>query len=171
MELLIYTAILSIVVVLVSNILISLSKSDAQSQAKSEVNSSVRFVGELLRQDIKSASVVSIPSINTPDVTLSLTRRVDGKTIIYQLVGNVLTRKEGDDPEVNITNSNIVVSNPVFTRIENTNQVFDTKNISIKTSLVSPNLVCRPYFQVPVNVYSLMICAGRCSKSNTGIDH
>ena len=120
---------------MVSNILISLSKSDAQSQAKSEVNSSVRFVGELLRQDIKSASVVSIPSINTPDVTLSLTRRVDGKTIIYQLVGNVLTRKEGDDPEVNITNSNIVVSNPVFTRIENTNQVFDTKNISIKTNM------------------------------------
>ena len=132
-ELLIYIAILSIIVVVISNILISLSNSNAQSQARSEVNSSIRFAGELLRQDLKNASSVSIPSLGTPSSTLTLVR--NGTTIVYDTSSGFLRRKEGAASAINITNSNVVVGIPVFTRIENTNTVFNTTNISIKINI------------------------------------
>ena len=132
-EFLIYIAILSIIVVVISNILISLSNSNAQSQARSEVNSSIRFAGELLRQDLKNASSVSIPASGNSSSSLTLVR--NGTTIIYDVSNGFLRRKEGVASAVNITNSNIVVGTPSFTRIENSNAVFGTTNISIKINI------------------------------------
>lgn len=134
LELLVYIAILSILVVVVSNIFISISKSRGQSQAKTEVNSSVRLVTELIRQDIKNASVVSVPaSAGSSGSSLTLTR--GGVTIIYDVSSGVLRRKEGAATAINITNSNISVDTLTFTRIENPNAVFGTTDISIKINM------------------------------------
>ena len=133
LELLIYVAILSGLVVIISSTFISLSKGNGQSQAKSEVNGAIRFATELLRQDLKNASAVSVPTAGTPSATLTLTR--GGVTIIYDISGGILRRKEGAASPVNVTNSNITVSTPTFTRIENTNTVFSTTNVSIKINM------------------------------------
>lgn len=133
LELLIYVTILSVLVVVVSNTFIALSKGNGQSNARSEVNSAIRFATELLRQDLKNASAVSVPIAGTPSGTLTLTRA--GVTIVYDISGGILRRKEGTADPVNITNSNITVSTPTFTRIENTNLVFSRTNVAVKINM------------------------------------
>ncbi len=132
-ELLIYIAILSGILIVASNMFISLSKGQAQSQAKSDVDSSIRFVTELIRQDIKNASSVSTPSSGSSSSTLVLVR--GGVTITYDLLSGVLRRKEGAGSALNITSNNILVGTPSFTRLENTNVVFGNTNISILVNI------------------------------------
>jgi type II secretory pathway component PulJ len=131
-ELLIYIAVLSAIVVVISNILISLSRSNGQSQARSEVNSSIRFANELLRQDIKNASIITTPASGTSSSSLNLTR--NGVVISYDVLNGVLRRTE-DGVLSSVTNSNISVDNLNFTRIENTNTEFSKTNISIKVNM------------------------------------
>ena len=156
-ELLIYISVLSIIVVVISSILISFSNSNARSQAISEVNSSVRFASELLRQDLKNASSISVPATGNSSSTLTLVR--NGVTIVYDTASGILRRKEGAASAVNITNSNIVVGTPTFTRIENTNVVFNSTNISIKINMTFSynsavsTLVYSAPLEVTVNLY------------------
>jgi prepilin-type N-terminal cleavage/methylation domain-containing protein len=133
LELLIYVVILSIIVVVISNTFVSLSRGHGQSQAKSEVNNAIRFATELLRQDIKNASVVTTPGLGTPSPSLTLTRA--GVTIVYDVSGGILRRKEGAAAPAGVTNSNITVSTPTFTRIENTNTTFGVTNVIIKINM------------------------------------
>ena len=130
LELLIYITILSILMVVISNSFISLSKGQGQTQARSEVDASIRFANELIRQDLKNASIVSVPTLGVPSTSLTLTR--GGVVIVYDVSGGILRRKEGLATPVNVTDLNITVSNPTFTRIENTNTVFNKTNIAIK---------------------------------------
>ncbi|MFZ2205093.1 MAG: prepilin-type N-terminal cleavage/methylation domain-containing protein [Minisyncoccia bacterium] len=160
LELLIYLAILSVLVVVIANIFISLSKSNAQSQAKSEVNSAIRFASELLRQDIKSSSVISVPTTpgGTTSPTLTLTR--DGVVIIWDTSAGVLRRKEGSANPINVTNANVLVGTPVFTRIENANQTFGTTNVSIGINITfsynsaSPDSTYSDSLQTTINSYN-----------------
>lgn len=133
LELLIYVSILSIIMVIISNTFISLSKGSGQSQAKSEVNSTLRFATELLRQDIKNASAISAPISGVPGATLTLTR--SGVEIVYDVSGGVLRRKEGTADPVNITDANITVNEPIFAKIENTNLILGTTSVSLKINM------------------------------------
>ena len=157
MELLIYIAILSGLMIVVSNMFISLSKGNGQSNAKSEVDSSIRFVSELLRQDLKNASSVLAPSIGVPSSTLVLTR--GGVTITYDVSSGILRRKEGTASPLNITNSNVTVSSPTFTRIENTNLDFSSTSVAIKLNIVfnynspNPDWTYSSSLQTSVNLY------------------
>lgn len=161
LELLIYVAILSGLMIVSTNMFISLSRGQGQSQAKAEVDTAIRFATELLRQDIKNASAVSTPSVGVPNSTLSLTRSILGvpTTIIYDISGGVLRRKEGAASAVNITNSNITVSTPTFTRIENTNLVFSSTSVAIKINMTfgynstSPDWKYSTSLQTTVNLY------------------
>lgn len=152
LELLIYMAILSGLIIISSNMFISLSKGQGQTQAKSEVDSSVRFASELLRQDIKNASSISTPTIGTPSSSMTLVR--NGVTIIYDVSGGVLRRKEGISSPENITGSNITVSSPSFTRIENTNLVFSSNN---KNTVISISMVFGYNSSSPDWSYSTML--------------
>lgn len=160
LELLIYITILSILVVTVSSTFISLSKGRGQSQAKSEVNNSIRFATELLRQDLKNASAVSTPSLSgSANATASLTLTRNAVVIVYDVVDGVLRRKEGTATPVNVTDSNILVSAPTFTRIENTNTDFDTTNVSIKIYMtfdydsVSSDWIYSTSLQTAISLY------------------
>lgn len=155
-ELLIYIAVLSAIVVVISNILISLSRSNGQSQARSEVNSSIRFANELLRQDIKNASIITTPASGTSSSSLNLTR--NGVVISYDVLNGVLRRTE-DGVLSSVTNSNISVDNLNFTRIENTNTEFSKTNISIKVNMTfrynstSPDWVYSTSLENTVSLY------------------
>lgn len=134
-ELLIYLAIFSALIVISTNMFVSLSRGHGQSSAKSEVNSAVRFVTEILRQDIKNSSGIITPSaVGISSQTLSLTRQ--GQLIIYDVEGGILRRKEGDNLPVNLVDLNISIENPIFTRVENKNLILNSTNIGIKTEMV-----------------------------------
>ena len=157
LELLIYISILSVLTVVVSSTFISLSKGSGQSQAKSEVNSAIRFTSELLRQDLKNASAISVPSAPGSSSTLTLTR--GGVTIIYDVSSGALRRKEGTASPVNITNPNISAGTPTFTRVENTNSVFSTTSVSVKVNMTfsynstSPDWAYYTSLQTTVDLY------------------
>lgn len=158
MELLIYIAVLSIVMVAISNTFISISRGNGQSQAKTEVDSAIRFAGELLKQDIKNASTISVPATaGSSNSTLSLIR--NGTVILYDVSTGVLRRKEGTNSPVNLTNSTISVGVPTFTRIENTNTTFSVTNVAIKINMTfsynsnSPDWTYSTSLQTTVNSY------------------
>jgi len=72
LELLIYIAILSGLMVVISDAFIMLAKGRGQAEARSEVNSAVRFAAERIKQDVKNAGAISTPVLGTPANTLSL---------------------------------------------------------------------------------------------------
>lgn len=130
LELLLYIAILSILVVLITNTFITLSRGTGQSQARSEVDAAIRFASELIKQDIKNASTITTPATGGTSTTLSLVR--GGVAIVYDVSAGALRRKEGAATPVNVTSPVILVGTPTFTRLENTNTVFSTTTVSLK---------------------------------------
>lgn len=135
LELLIYVGILSGLMVVIGNAFISLSKGRGQSDARSEVNSSVRFAGERLKQDIKNASAITTPILGTASSTLTLV--VPGFTVTYDTLGGQLRRTEGTGLATTttvITGPAIFVDTPVFTRLENYSATLQATTTAIKIS-------------------------------------
>lgn len=111
--------------VIVSDAFIMLSKGRGQAEARSEINSAIRFAGELIKQDVKNATAVSAPALGTPGSTLSLT--VSGVTVLYDMSGGVLRRTVNAVVEP-VTGSAVSVDVPTFTRIENKNAISGVLN-------------------------------------------
>lgn len=132
LELLIYIAILSGLMVIISDAFIMLSKGRGQAEARSEVNSAIRFAGELIKQDVKNASAVSTPALGTPGSTLSLT--VSGATILYDMSSGVLRRSVNGTPS-SVTGSAVIVDVPTFTRLENYNTVLAATTTAIQVAM------------------------------------
>ncbi len=130
LELLIYIAILSGLMVVVSDAFISLSKGRGQAEARSEVNSAIRFAAERIKQDVKNASAISTPTLGTPASTLSLT--VSGAPVVYDVLGGVLRRTE-NSVTASTTGSAVSVDAPTFTRLENSNSVLGATTTAIQT--------------------------------------
>ena len=157
LELLIYISILSVLMVIIANTFISLSRGNGQSQARSEVDSTLRFATELVRQDIKNASAVTTPATGSSSSSLVLTR--GGATIVYDVVNGTLRRTVNAGTPQNITGPNIIVSTPTFIRIENTNMVFNVTDISIQILMTfaynstSPAWSYSATLQSTVNLY------------------
>ncbi len=120
LELLIYVSILSGLMVVISDAFISLSKGRGQSEARSEVNSTIRFANDIIKQDVKNASAVLVPLLGAPSSVLSLT--VEGLPVVYDTSGGVLRRTVGvaGVPE-EVSGGSVAVDIPVFTRLENFN--------------------------------------------------
>lgn len=118
LELLIYIAILSGLMVVISDAFLMLSRGRGQAEAKSEVNSAIRFSGELIKQDIKNATAVSSPILGTASSTLSLT--VSGAPVVYDVSLGAL-RRTASGVVSTTTSASIVVDTPTFTRLENYN--------------------------------------------------
>lgn len=133
LELLIYIAILSGLMVVISDAFIMLSKGRGQAEARSEVNSAIRFAGELIKQDVKNASAISVPALGVPASTLSLT--VSGNTILYDMSAGALRRKvNAGTPEV-VTGSSVAVDVPTFTRLENYNTVLTATTTAVQVAM------------------------------------
>ena len=180
LELLIYITILSILVAVISNTFISLSKGQGQSQARSEVDSAIRFAAEIMKQDIKNATAVCVTNqlnltppylpcnnsnpAGTPGSKLVLRRVIDSidTEIVYEIANGNLTRNG-----INVANSNVLVDtikNPTnleaFTKIENINPAFNTKNVSIAVNIifdynnVSSDWTYKTALQTTISLYS-----------------
>ena len=130
LELLIYIAILSGLMVIVSDAFISLSKGRGQAEARSEINSAIRFAAERIKQDVKNASAISAPVLGTPANTLSMT--VSGVPVVYDMLGGALRRTE-NSVVATTTGSFVSVDTPTFTRLENYNSVLGATTTAIQT--------------------------------------
>lgn len=133
-ELLIYIALLSVILLVISSAFISISKTGGSVDARTEVNSNTRFVSNKMIQDIKSASAVSIPTVvGGTAATLQLT--VSGDTILYDVSSGQLRRKINAGTPEPITSNLVTVSTPIFTRLENYNSVFQATTTTIKINM------------------------------------
>lgn len=132
LELLLYIAILSGLMVVVSDAFISLSKGRGQAEARSEVNSAIRFVAERIKQDVKNASAVSTPILGASAATLSMT--VSGTPVVYDVLMGVLRRTE-NGVTASTTGSAVAVDVPTFTRLENYNSVLNATTTAIQTAM------------------------------------
>lgn len=133
MELLVYMAILSVIVVILANSFLSLVRGRNQISGRGEVSSALRFAAAKINQDIKSASSVGIPaSMNATSSSLQVVS--DGVTITYDVSGGQLRRNIGGGPEA-ITSSLVTITNLVFTRLENFNHVLSATTTSIETNI------------------------------------
>lgn len=147
MELLIYIAMLSIFMVVVSDAFLSLSRGKGQSETRSIVNSSLRFATEKISQDLRQASSVTEPFLGTPSSSLIMT--VSGSTVTYCVSSAKLRRQINgicDDSSETVTSDMVAVTNIAFTRLENTNAALSetavsiTANISARYNSSSPDL-------------------------------
>jgi len=132
LELLIYVAILSVLVVVVSNAFISLSKAKVQSEVRGEIHDSIRFAMDKIKLDIKNASSVINPSSGT-DSTLVVV--VSGVNITYDVAGGFLRRRDGTDEPINVTGDNIVVDSLSFTLINNTNPILNQTTTAVQINM------------------------------------
>jgi Tfp pilus assembly protein FimT len=134
-ELLIYVAILTIVIVLISNYFISLNRGRGKINARSEVDSNMRFSEKKLIQDIKAATAVSVPAyVGLSASTLQLTIPPD--TILYDVSGGQLRRKiNSQTPDWITSTSTVTVATPTFTRLENYNPILNATTTTIQINL------------------------------------
>ena len=132
-ELLIYIAILSGLMVIISDGFIMLSKGRGQAEARSEVNAAIRFSSELIKQDIKNAGAIVTPALGTSSSTLTLV--VGGSYVTYDAVGGVLRRTE-NGTTATTTGGSVLISNPTFTRIENYNALHGATTTAVQIALL-----------------------------------
>ena len=133
-ELLIYIALLSVILLVISSAFISISKTGGVVDARTEVNSNARFAVNKIIQDVKSASAVSVPTIvGGTAVTLQLT--VSGDTILYDVSAGQLRRKVNAGAAEPVTSNLVTVSTPTFTRLENYNSVFQATTTTIGVNM------------------------------------
>ena len=134
MELLIYIAILSVILLVISSAFISISKTGGSVDARTEVNSNTRFASNRIIQDIKSASAVSVPAVvGGTAATLELT--VSGDTILYDISAGQLRRKVNTGTPEPVTSNLVTVSSPIFTRLENFNSVFQATTTTVDINM------------------------------------
>lgn len=133
LEILIYIALLSGLMIIVSDSFTSLAKGRGQSVARAEVNASIRFAEERIAQDVKSATSIDTPILGALSPVLIMT--INGTPVTYDTSGGVLRRTEGVNPPVFVTGTNVYVNPSTFTKLENFNPSFNATTTSLSIGL------------------------------------
>ncbi|OGY99096.1 MAG: hypothetical protein A2945_05250 [Candidatus Liptonbacteria bacterium RIFCSPLOWO2_01_FULL_52_25] len=138
LELLIYMALLSVVMLAVGGIFVGINVGRGKSEAYAEVNSNLRFAIQQISNDLRAATSVTTPSAaGTSSSTLTMSA---SGTVIYCVVSSTLRRQTGGGAcaasSDAITASTVLVTTSTFTRLENTNAVLNKTAVSIKIDLV-----------------------------------
>ena len=118
-EMIVYMALLSVFIAVLSNIFTSSIDVQLDTEATSSVIHDGRFLLTRLSYDIRRAQSIMIPT-NIGDTTTSLQLSIDSDTYTYNLTnGNLeLTNASGTD---RLNSIGTTVSNLTFQRIGNTN--------------------------------------------------
>ena len=124
LELLLYIGILVIVATVISGAFFSINQGRGHVEATTEVNTNLRVAAEMIAQDIRSASAVSMPTgIGATSTALQLV--VHGTPLIYCLPDTHLRRESGGGACTGaspaVTADTVVVDAVEFTRTENDN--------------------------------------------------
>lgn len=134
LELLIYIAILASVLLVISQTFIYLNRGRGQAEARSEVNSNLRFAVEKIASDIRASSSITTPA-NASSTSSTLVMTVSGQTITYDVSAGQLRRQAGASTPEPITTTNVTIATPTFLRLENTNTVLSRTAVSIEVDI------------------------------------
>jgi prepilin-type N-terminal cleavage/methylation domain-containing protein len=133
LELIIYVAVLSVLTMIVAGIFISINRGGGQAEARSEVNSNIRFAVEKISGDLRSAtstSVISYPASTSTPLNI-LTFTIGGDTISYATTTDGrLQRSMNSNPET-ITSDAVNIDFLKFTKVQNENAVLGKIFLSI----------------------------------------
>lgn len=133
LELLIYIAIVSVMMIVISSAFISITTSSRNVELRSGVNSSIRFAMDKIVKDIKGATTLNVPAtMNATTSTLSLV--VSGNTILYDVSSGSLRRSVGGTPYT-ITPNTVTVTGVEFKRLESYNTVLQATTTSVRTTI------------------------------------
>lgn len=150
LELLIYTAVSSVLILVVTQGLLSLHRGRGQTQARTEVHANLRFAIDKIAYDLQSASSVSVPAF-AGEVSSALSLiSASGSLIEHCLLNGVLYRQTGapctgSSPAV--SGSAVKVEALSFRRIENANAVLSKTFTSIEVTLTMRYKSASPDFQ------------------------
>ncbi len=117
-ELIIYTAVFSVVSAVFVGALLQLNLGSAKSAMTSEVQHNVRLATETIAQTLRSATNVVAPIAGSSGNSLDAV--VNGQTIQYSLAGTVLQKQTGAAPAESITTDAVKVTYLNFTTLQNT---------------------------------------------------
>jgi type II secretory pathway pseudopilin PulG len=127
LELLIYIATLSSLLIIIVNIFFMISSNSVKEEAKIEVQQNLQFaVNEITSQiNIYNTNISIITPINSGDAGNMLEINVDGSNIKYDVLSGILRKTIDILPSENITSNDVIVdiTNPIFTRINDTIQI------------------------------------------------
>ena len=152
-ELLIYMGLLSIILVVLSQIFGSILDAQLESQASSSVHRDGRFILSKLSHDIhKAQSIVDPAAIGEQSIDLQLT--IDGINYIYSLDNGNLEVSDGVEAN-NLNSGDTTVSDLSFTRIGNS--VANAKNTvrityTITSKIVRPKGMETKDFQTTIGI-------------------
>lgn len=123
-ELVIYVSILSIITLVVADSFIALNKGRAGVEAKSDLNSNLRFATEKMKRDISSASNLVTPANITASTTV-LELTIASNSVKYTTNNNRVTRQVDALPFEYITSDTIKINNLFFSKL-----LYDNTNLS-----------------------------------------
>lgn len=149
LELLIYIAILSVLSVGLVSVFLSVNRGRGNVQARSTVNSAIRFAVDKVSQDIRSASAVGVPA-TTASASSSLELTISGSSVGYCVTSGVLRRQAGGlcgASSEAITPSTVQVTPPLFIKYENTNTALGRTITSVEVNLQASYNSASPDFQ------------------------
>ncbi len=135
LELLIVLGILSIISVMLVTSFSSITKGRGAVEARTTVNSELRFAFQKIEQDIRGASSLTTPAVPLGTSANTLVVVIGGSNVTYDVSLGRLRRTVGAGTPEYITASSTLVGLPTFTRLENYNVVLNATTTSISVSI------------------------------------
>ncbi len=143
LELLIYIAIVSIVVVVLASAVVSFMRAKARAEAITETDEALRFVGERITRDVEGARTLMSPEYAQASSTLTLTR--DNVVVRYTIAGGAVVRVVGSTTEV-LTNSRVTIGSMLFERTENYQPVTAATSTGVRWNIRARHAFLAPEY-------------------------
>jgi prepilin-type N-terminal cleavage/methylation domain-containing protein len=117
-ELLIYIAILSLVLVSITGFFLNIISGDIKESSYQEVQQNGRFAMAKITQEIKKAIGINIPVLGSSSSSLSLVMATPGlNPTIFDISGGKLRITQGSSAPVELTTDQVIVNNLQFTNL------------------------------------------------------
>ncbi|MFC1789381.1 type II secretion system protein J [Patescibacteria group bacterium] len=141
-EMIVYIAILSVIVVALSSFLMWVLKANAKSNSIKEVLDSSRRFMEIITYEIKGAKSIYLPTTTSTQLSLETIRYFpDGENStyidFYLATSTIFLKKESQGP-VAITSDKVEVNSLSFSQIQSTS-TFPSIQISLEISYKNPD--------------------------------
>jgi len=121
-EVMLYIALISALVLMMSSFLYMVLGARSKSQAILEVESQGKFVMSQITQTIRNSDSITIPLAGSSGQILSLTSQVPTRNpTVFNSTGTDIQIKEGTDPIIPLTSSQVSISGLSFQNISRTN--------------------------------------------------
>lgn len=138
-EMVLYVAICSILLITISVFLSFLLGARVRSQAITEVNQQGFQVMSLLTQTIRNGRSIQTPSIGLASSTMSLTtgNALINPTLFY-ISSTTMKIKEGSQGEISLTNKRVRISGLVFQNVSSSSSTEKIMRISYTVDYINP---------------------------------